>query len=334
MRVANGVAVAFGTYLKQIAHRGEEHGELAPEEAAQAFGAMLDGGVPELEVGAMLVALRMKGESVGELLGCYEALGERVHRLEPLAGTVRTVLIGTYSGTRNQPNLTPLVALVLRRLGVPVLVHGTLESHGCVASAYILRELGVLPCTTLAQAQSALDQERIAFVPTAVLSPGLANLLALRNRLGVPSTAHLLAKLIDPFRGASLRLVGAAEPRSLAQMRGLFLATGERAVVLRGADDEPFADPRQRPRIEYFDDGTVVVLFDEEHASVDAIAGLPESIEARTTAAYIRRMLEGAAPLPLPILNEIACCLLGAGVTADLNQAKAIAAVQTHSLAA
>jgi len=334
MRVANGVAVAFGTYLKQIAHRGEEHGELAPEEAAQAFGAMLDGGVPELEVGAMLVALRMKGESLGELLGCYEALGERVHRLEPLAGTVRTVLIGTYSGTRNQPNLTPLVALVLRRLGVPVLVHGTLESHGCVASAYILRELGVLPCTTLAQAQSALDQERIAFVPTAVLSPGLANLLALRNRLGVPSTAHLLAKLIDPFRGASLRLVGAAEPRSLAQMRGLFLATGERAVVLRGADDEPFADPRQRPRIEYFDDGTVVVLFDEEHASVDAIAGLPESIEARTTAAYIRRMLEGAAPLPLPILNEIACCLLGAGVTADLNQAKAIAAVQTHSLAA
>ena len=334
MRVANGVAVAFGTYLKQIAHSGEEHGELAPEEAAQAFGAMLDGGVPELEVGAMLVALRMKGESLGELLGCYEALGERVHRLEPLAGTVRTVLIGTYSGTRNQPNLTPLVALVLRRLGVPVLVHGTLESHGCVASAYILRELGVLPCTTLAQAQSALDQERIAFVPTAVLSPGLADLLALRNRLGVPSTAHLLAKLIDPFRGASLRLVGAAEPRSLAQMRGLFLATGERAVVLRGADDEPFADPRQRPRIEYFDDGTVVVLFDEEHASVDAIAGLPESIEARTTAAYIRRMLEGAAPLPLPILNEIACCLLGAGVTADLNQAKAIAAVQTHSLAA
>src|SRR5262245_24975627 len=90
MRVAKGAVVAFGTYLKQIARRGEKHGELAPEEAAQAFGAMLDGGVPELEVGAMLVALRMKSESLNELLGCYEALGERVHRLEPLAGTVRT----------------------------------------------------------------------------------------------------------------------------------------------------------------------------------------------------------------------------------------------------
>jgi anthranilate phosphoribosyltransferase len=326
--------VSFAAYLREIARSGDERGELTPEEAAQAFGAMLDGGVPELELGAMLVALRMKGESVGELLGCYEALGDRVHQLEPLPGTVRTVLIGTYGATRSQPNLTPLVALVLRRLGVPVLLHGTLESRGCVASAYILRELGVLPCATLAQAQHALDEERLAFVPTAVLTPGLADLLALRNRLGVPSTAHLLAKLIDPFRGTSVRLVGAAEPRSLAQTRELFLATGERAVVLRGAEDEPFADPRHRPRIEYFDDGAAVVLFDEEHASVDSTSAPPESIEVRATAAYIRRMLEGAAPLPLPIVNEIACCLFGAGLTADLNQAKAIAAVQTHSLAA
>src|SRR5262245_64625708 len=121
----------------------------------------------------------MNRQALVEHSGGTQALGKRVHQLEPLAGTVRTVLIGTYSGTRNQPNLTPLVALVLRRLGVPVLVHGTLESHGCVASAYILRELGVLPCATLAQAQSALDQDRIAFVPTAVLSPGLADLLAL-----------------------------------------------------------------------------------------------------------------------------------------------------------
>jgi len=326
------VPVAFGNYLKGIA--GDERGDLAPEEAAQAFGAMLDGGVPELELGAMLVALRMKGESLGELLGCHQALGERVHQLEPLAGAVRTVVIGTYGGTRSQPNLTPLVALVLRRLGVPVLVHGTLESRGCVASAYILRELGVLPCATLAQAQHALDEERLAFVPTAVLTPGLAGLLALRNRLGVPSTAHWLAKLIDPFRGASLRLVGVGQPRALERTRELLLATGERALVLRGVDDEPFADPRQRPRIEYFDDGASAVLFDEEHAPVDASPGAPESIDARTTAAYIRRMLEGAAPLPLPIVNEIAACLFGAGLTADLNQAKAIAAVQTHSLAA
>jgi hypothetical protein len=43
--------------------------------------------------------------------------------------------------------------------------------------------------------------------------------------------------------------------------------------------------------------------------------------------------MDGAMPLPMPIVNEVACCLYGAGLTADLNQAKAIAAVETHSFA-
>jgi anthranilate phosphoribosyltransferase len=255
-----------------------------------------------------------------------------VHRLEPPAGEVRTVVIGTYGGARRHPNLTPLVALLLRRMGVPVLVHGGLEGRGAVASAYILRELGVLPRGTLGQAQGALDRERIAFVPTAVLAPGLASLLALRSRLGVRSTAHLLAPLIDPLPGASVRLVGARGPGELALLRELFLATGEAAIVLLGTDGEPFADPRRRPRIERFADGVAQPLFDEEHAPVDAAP--PETLEARATAAYIRKVLEGGAPLPLPIANELACCLLAAGVTADLNEAKALAALHLHGLAA
>ncbi len=325
--------MTYSTLIKALACRPDPH-DLAPEDAALAFGAMLDGGVPELELGAMLVALRMKGESPGELLGAYEALAARVHQLQPpQADASRTVVIGTGEGTRSQPNLTPLVALVLRRMGVPVLVHGALEGHGRVAAAYVFRELGVLPCATLAQAQAALDRDQLAFVPTAVFAPGLAALQALRSRLGVPNTAHLLARLVDPLPGASLRLIGFSEPAELARMRDVILATGERALVLAGTDDEPFADPRQRPQLELVDDGASVVLFGEEHAPVDAAATLPEARGAKATAGHIRRMLEGAAPLPLPIVNEVACCLYGAGVTDDLNHAKAIVAVEAHAKA-
>lgn len=326
--------MTYGTYLKEIARGGADRRDLAPEDAARIFGAILDGGVPELELGAILVALRMKGESLGELLGGYQALCERVHRLEPPPGEVRTVVIGTYGGARSQPNLTPLVAVLLRRMGVPVLLHGNLEGHRGVASAYILRELGVLPCATLAQAQGALDRERIAFVPTAVLAPGLASLLALRSRLGIRNTAHLLAPVIDPIPGASVRLVGVTGPAELARTRELFLATGERAIVLPGTDGEPFADPRRRPRIEYFEDGSAHGLFDEEHAALDGATAAPESLEAKATASYIRRVLEGSAPLPLPIANELACCLFGAGAAVDLNEAKALAATRAHGLAA
>jgi anthranilate phosphoribosyltransferase len=319
--------MSYAGLIKTLACRADPH-ELAPEDAALVFGAMLDGGVPELELGALLVALRMKGESPGELLGAYEALAARVHQLAPPHAAPRTIVIGTGEGTHTQPNLTPLVALVLRRLGVPVLVHGALEGQGRIAAAYVFRELGVLPCATLAQAQTALERDKIAFVPTAVFAPGLAALQVLRGRLGVPNLAHLLARLVDPLPGASLRLVGLSDAAGLARLRDAILATGERALVLGGTDDEPFADPRQRPQLELLDDGASLVLFGEEHAPVDAAAALPEGRGAKATASCIRRILEGAAPLPLPIVNEVACCLYGAGVTGDLNQAKAIVAVE------
>jgi anthranilate phosphoribosyltransferase len=326
--------MSFAIHLKELVQPLGDAGDLAAEDAERVFGAMLDGGVPELELGALLAALRMKGESLSEFLGFYQALAERVHRLTAPENEVRTVVLGTYEGARAQANLTPLVALLLKRMRVPVIVHGTLEGNGYVASAYVFRELGVLPCATLAQAQDRLDREGLVFVPTSVLAPGLANLLALRNRLGVRNSAHVLVKLIDPLPGRSLRLVAMSDRTQLERVRELFLATGERAIVFRGANGEPFADPRQRPRIEYFDDGRAEVLFAEEHVSQEPLASYPDSANAKATALYIRKALDGAVPLPMPVVNEIACCLYGADVTADFNQAKAITAVQMHALTA
>ena len=56
--------------------------------------------------------------------------------------------------------------------------------------------------------------------------------------------------------------------------------------------------------------------------------------DARSTAAWTRAVLHGHSPMPLPLVNQVACCLYGAGYTVDMNQAKAIAAVQTGSLLA
>ena len=71
-------------------------------------------------------------------------------------------------------------------------------------------------------------------------------------------------------------------------------------------EDEPFADPRQRPQLELIDDGASVVLFGEEHATTDAPANAPEARSAKSTADYIRRIMDGAMPLPMPIVNEVA----------------------------
>jgi anthranilate phosphoribosyltransferase len=294
---------------------------------------MLDGGVPDLELGALIAVLRTKPESANELLGFYRAAGERLYALHAPAGRLHPVVVPAYGGARGEHNLLPLLGLLLRRLGVPVLFHGTLDGSGRVACVYILRELGIMPSATLAQAQKSLDEDLLAFVPVAALCPGLASLLALRNRLGLRNAAHTVVKLIEPFGGEGVRLAGAGTAEQIDRLTAFFSMTGLPALLLRSTEGEPFADPRRRPKIEWFDHGERSVLFEEEAGPVKPVAGLPASVDAHATAVWIKQALAGETPIPHPLVNQLACCLYACGYTDDMNQAKAIAAVETGSLA-
>jgi hypothetical protein len=200
--------------IKQVAHGPGGVHDLTEDDAYQLFSAMLDAGLPDLELGALLIALRLKGESVSELLGFHRAVCERLYPMQLPDSATRPLVIPAYGGARHEANLLPLLGLLLKRLGVPVVFHGMLEGSGRVAAVYILREFGVLPSASLPHAQAQLEQEHIAFVPDAVLCPGLAALLALRNRLGVRNSAHVVGKLIDPFSGAGVLMAGAASAPS------------------------------------------------------------------------------------------------------------------------
>jgi anthranilate phosphoribosyltransferase len=228
----------------------------------------------------------------------------------------------------------PLLALLLKRLGVPVLVHGLLESEGRVASPYVFRELGILPQATARAAEEALARDGATFVPVGALAPGLSNLLALKGRLGVRNSAHTLAKLIDPFsadRTGSLRVVGVTHPAYADKLRELFAEGAGTALLMRGTEGESFANPRRRPQIELFRDGVAEVLFDAEHGSLKHPPDLPADCDARATARWIRSALDGEVPVPLPIVNQLAACLYGCGYSDTLAAAKAVAAVRARS---
>jgi len=324
----------YAQFIKEIGRGAENPSDLSEADAKQLYGAMLDGGVPELELGAILIALRVKGESLGELLGFTAAVDERLARLAPPAGRPRPVVLPSYNGARHQPNLTPLLALLLARFGVPVLVHGELTGNGRIASAYILRELGVMPSGSTAQAQEALETTGIAYLPTAALSPGLASLLALRGRLGVRNSAHFVAKLMDPFAGAGLAVVSASHPPYLDRLRAFFVATGGNALLLRSTEGEPFANPKRRPALEYAHDGLLDMLFEAEVGPVKTLPALPADVDAASTAQWTKRVIAGEAPVPLPLINQLACLLYACGYAQDLNQAKAIVAVEAGTMAA
>ncbi len=314
---------------------------MTEDEAFDLFSALLDGGVPEMELGALLTALAMKSLATEELSGFYRAARGRMNRLSPPSTArlaLRPLVIPSYSGTLEHPNLMPLLALLANHFGVPVVVHGPLEGHGRIASVSIFRELGVLPCATLKDAQAELAEGRIAYVPTGLIAPALMQLIALRSRLGFENCAHPVGALIDPFDGMGLKLLPTADDAQSECIGGVLVEHGDSALLFRGAEGEAYADPQQRPAIEYFSDGAHQTLFEAEqlpsHPSGLRSSRLPGHADAKSTARWIRDALSGKEPLPPPITNLLACCLFGAGYTDDFNQSKAIVAVRTHSLAA
>lgn len=320
--------MSYAHIIKEIGRGAEGSRDLERADAEWLYGAMLDGGVPDLELGAIVLALRMKGESDEEMGAFLTSANARVHALQNPSATLRPVVIPSYNGARRGSNLTPLLALLLRRYGVPVLVHGLLEGYGRITSGHIFRELGILPAGSHGQAQQALAADGLAFVPLPAIAPGLSSLLALRARMGVRNSAHSLVKMIDPFAGEGVILAAATHPPYLDTMRNIFCESRASALLLRATEGEPFANPKRCPRIEHLCDGRSEVLCEADHGSMKALPQLPDGADAADTAAWTQKVLDGRVPLPQPIARQLAACLYASGHAGDFNQARAIVAVE------
>lgn len=313
--------MSYATLIRQI-----EAGEALGFVDARALGAaLLDGGVPELETAAFLVAFNQHDPGVDAWLGMHAALAERLPDFVAPAGPFRTVVLPTYHGVRLHPHLTPLLALLLKSFGIPVLIHGVLEGGGGTAAAYVLRELGIMPCSSAAQVNAALQDDGIAFAPVPLLSPGLASLLALRARLGIDGWVTRLAALTDVLGEHSMRVTPVVTDAEFASTRVVLEALGGHALLLQGCEGEAFADPLLRPDMVLVQDGQGQQVY-EAQSSSSVQANLPE-LDARATGAWTDQVMHAHLPLPLPIRNQLAVCLFATGYTEDLNQARAITAI-------
>jgi len=283
---------------------------LSHDDSRDLFAAMLDGTISDLELGGILLAYRIKGETADELAGMLDACQARLARVAaPGDDRARPVVIPSYNGARKLPNLTPLLALALAARGIPVLVHGdATDSWGRISSASVFAALGIGACGDTAEIEFALQTRRLAFAPIKVLAPALARLIALRDRLGVRGPAHTLVKLLQPFATPALRLVNYTHPEYRDEIARLFLdarAAGDAGVLLaRGSEGEAAADPRRQVAIEWLHDGTATRLV-EAAAGDGTLPELPASREAEPTARWIEQALADAALLPPPLARQI-----------------------------
>lgn len=295
----------YASIIKEIGRGAKGARSIDAEQAEALFGAMLDGAVPDLELGAIILSLRIKSESLEELIGFKHAMDRRCVQLRIPDGP-RCVVIPTYNGARRQANLMPLLAQLLAREGVPVLIQGRHDFDTRSNPFALLTELGIAPAGSVMEAEADLARKRIACLTVASLLPGLDHLLGLRTRFGVRGSAHTMAKLVDPCPARSVRVVSVTHPEYLERMHDFLLADGGCAMLLRGTEGEAYANPRRRPQMEVFVDGRAGIAWTAEEGGAPPLAGLPDVPGIVDNAALVRAMLDGEVAIPQPLLDQVA----------------------------
>jgi anthranilate phosphoribosyltransferase len=298
---------ACAALIREIGRGARGARGLTREQAYELYAAMLAGRVSDLELGAVLLSYRIKGEDVQELAGMLQAVHAATPLLPSPAGT--PVCIPSYNGARKKPNLLPLLATLLAREGVPVLIHGVMNDAGRVTSAEILAEMGVRPCANTAAVGAGLAQARLAFAPIDMLAPALSRQLDLRRILGVRNSAHTLVKMLQPFAGPALRLINYTHPAyrdTLAQYFKLPGAAGPAGILLsQGTEGEAVADAALAREVLWIREEHEEQLIAASEKAQRDTPTLPASIGARDTARWTEGVLAGKHPAPASVLAQV-----------------------------
>ena len=308
----------YRNIIKEVG-RGKNHArDLDTDTARSLYARMLKGEVPELELGGILIALRIKGEGEAEMRGFYEAMQQHTIRLTPPANKPMPIVIPSYNGARKQANLTPLLAMLLHKLGFPVLVHGVSHDPTRVLTETIFTLLGIEPTLHAGQAQAKLDSHQPVYMPVGAFCPPLENQLAMRWRMGVRNSAHTLAKLATPFEeDAALRLSSVSHPEYVPRVGTFFAEIGGRALLMHGTEGEVYANPQRCPQINLIDGSGTRVLMPREDETREAV--LPASKDPEVTVRWIERCVAGVEPIPESLKIQLACCLLATGEVDSLE---------------
>jgi anthranilate phosphoribosyltransferase len=304
--------------IKEVG-RGKNHArDLDTDTARGLYAQMLKGDVPELELGGILIALRIKGEGEAEMQGFYEAMQHHTVRLTPPVAKPMPIVIPSYNGARKQANLTPLLAMLLHKLGFPVLVHGISHDPTRVLTETIFTLLGIEPTLHAGQAQAKLDGHQPVYMPIGAFCPPLENQLGMRWRMGVRNSAHTLAKLATPFgEDDALRLSSVSHPEYVPRVGKFFASIGGRALLMHGTEGEVYANPQRCPQISLINSKGTRILVEREDALREVT--LPESKDPEVTARWIERCVAGVEPLPVSLKIQMACCLVATGEVMDID---------------
>jgi anthranilate phosphoribosyltransferase len=291
----------FQAFIKRVATGPRGNVDLTLDEAAEAFGSVLDGRVTPAQAAAFLVAMRLKGETAAELAGFARALRERCATQSASSDRPLVTCAGGYDGNVRNPNLSLAAAATAAACGAGVVLHSGPRlgpKHGANVAA-VLIELGGAAELHPARSARVLERTGIGFFWTPKLCPPWERLRPLRGEVGVRTPLSAVEKLLAPVGGSAF-VVGLTH---CGQEGSDFVSSSHpRALELEGSTVAPLPD---------LGPGSAVAA-PREYAGAEGSAAL--------TSRALDRREAGGADLHAVVAFNTALRLRAAGVCASLRQ--------------
>jgi anthranilate phosphoribosyltransferase len=311
---------------------------LERQEAHAVMEELLSGRVPNEQIVALLIALRDKGETVGELVGFAEVMRGQSRQVLADAGVRVEEFIdsqalldtcGTGGDRRGTANVSTATALVVAAAGVPVAKHGNRSISSRCGSADVLEALGVAIDLPLKNIPACLDDVGMVFLFAPHLHQAMKHVMNARRSIKSKTIFNLLGPVTNPLE-ASHQLTGVYdEARTEMLAESLGMVGTRRAIVVAGSDGLDEITVTGPTKLSEYDSGRILTRhvlpedFELPRARSESLAGGDPEQNARLLVA----ILDGEKnPLRDCVLANASAALVAAGKAGDFKEGVAVAA--------
>lgn len=289
---------------------------LSGDHAAEAFGVIMNGEASAVQIAALLMGLRVKGETAEEVAGAARALRGAMVVLDAEAPETLVDTCGTGGGSVTTFNISTAAALLAAGLGLRVAKHGNRSFTSQCGSADVLEALGVPLDVPPEKMASTLRRAGIVFMFAPSMHPAMRHVGPIRRELAIPTVMNVIGPLANPAR-AGRQVLGVADRARLPLLAGALAALGtDHALVVHGEPGLDEVSPLGRTRVLEVRDGRVAeweidpARYGVEGVTPADLGGGP----AATNAEIITRILGGSASAGATaavVLNAAAALYVG-----------------------
>lgn len=314
--------------IQQAIHKIVEGHHLTEAEAGAAMEAIMSGQATPAQIGALITALRMKGETVDEIAGFARVMREKADRITPTAAPIVDTC-GTGGDGAHTFNISTTAAFVVAAAGAAVAKHGNRSVSSKCGSADVLEALGVRIDLEPEAVRQCIEQVGIGFLFAPRFHASMRHAIGPRREVGIRSVFNLLGPLTNPA-SAHAQVVGVYDPALTHPLAHVLSRLGVReAYVVHGLERIDEISISGETQVSHLKDGTVTTfrIRPEDAGLQTADQRAMSGGDAQENAAIVRSILKGeSGPRRDVVLLNASAALVVAGLASDLKEGVAMAA--------